>query len=290
MADVTISQLGTGTPTTGIVVPWSDGTTTYQAKLSSLITATGDMGSAGIQLPKGTTAQRVNTPGQIRFNSSTNQLEFYNGTSWRVVTNYNADPLVVSLLLVGGGGGGSVGGGDVNWAGGGSGSGGGGVLSTGNVSITNSALVTIGQGGLGAQTYNVQASNGTATYVAGVSAYGGIGGYSGPQASGTSSGGNSLGGQGYPGGSGGVVVSVGYCGGGGGGAGGPGANCIQSGSGVGAAGGVGTSAFSIIGAATNTGQNVGGIYYYAGGGGGAGIYGDAAGGAGGGGAASGGRV
>jgi len=87
MADVTISQLGVGTPTTGIVVPWSYGTTTYQAKLSSLITAQGDMGTVGIQLPKGTTSQRVNVEGMLRYNSSFKAMEYFDGTNWNLVGN-----------------------------------------------------------------------------------------------------------------------------------------------------------------------------------------------------------
>jgi len=85
MADVTISQLGLGTPTTGIVVPWSDGTNTYQAKLSSLITATGNMGTGHIQLPVGTTEQRSNTPsdGALRYNSTIKALEFYSNGAWK---------------------------------------------------------------------------------------------------------------------------------------------------------------------------------------------------------------
>ena len=89
MADTTISQLTQGTPTTGIVLPYTDGTTTYQAKLSSLITATGDMGAGGIQLPIGTTDQRPIAPtnGMMRFNSTKGSLEVYYGGTWLILAS-----------------------------------------------------------------------------------------------------------------------------------------------------------------------------------------------------------
>lgn len=41
------------------------------------------------QLPAGTTAQRPGNPqvGMIRFNTTLNQTEFYNGTSWIAIDN-----------------------------------------------------------------------------------------------------------------------------------------------------------------------------------------------------------
>ena len=120
MADVTISGLGHGTPTTGIILPWSDGTTTYQAKLSSLITAQGDMGTGSIQLPKGTGLQR-GTPisGALRFNTGLGALEFYDGTNWQTINSVNANR--VQVLAVGGGGGGGGGSDDSPGGAGGSG-------------------------------------------------------------------------------------------------------------------------------------------------------------------------
>jgi hypothetical protein len=43
-----------------------------------------DSSTGGLYLPVGTTAQRPASPvtGQIRFNSTTNAVEVYNGTSW----------------------------------------------------------------------------------------------------------------------------------------------------------------------------------------------------------------
>ena len=39
-------------------------------------------GTGGIQLPKGTTAQRVNTEASLRYNSETDLPEYYNGNQW----------------------------------------------------------------------------------------------------------------------------------------------------------------------------------------------------------------
>lgn len=43
-----------------------------------------DSATGGLFLPTGTTAQRPASPatGQIRFNSTTNAVEVYNGTAW----------------------------------------------------------------------------------------------------------------------------------------------------------------------------------------------------------------
>jgi hypothetical protein len=43
-----------------------------------------DSATGGLFLPVGTTAQRPASPvtGQIRFNSTTNAVEVYNGTAW----------------------------------------------------------------------------------------------------------------------------------------------------------------------------------------------------------------
>ena len=45
-----------------------------------------------IVLPSGTTAQRVNTAGALRFNSSLGNLEFYDGSSWKRVRLLEAAP------------------------------------------------------------------------------------------------------------------------------------------------------------------------------------------------------
>ena len=70
-------------------------------------------------VPLGTTAQRpTGATGMVRFNTTTNKLEVYNGTEWKVV-NFQADPFGLSYLIIGGGG---AGGG--NYRGGGGGAGG----------------------------------------------------------------------------------------------------------------------------------------------------------------------
>ena len=48
-------------------------------------------GTENIVLPTGTTAQRPGSPvaGMVRFNSSMNLLEFWDGTNWRPVTGYS---------------------------------------------------------------------------------------------------------------------------------------------------------------------------------------------------------
>jgi len=51
-------------------------------------------GTTGIDLPEGTTAQRVNTTGTLRFNSDTGLSEYYTGTVWKVVDN----PPTVALI------------------------------------------------------------------------------------------------------------------------------------------------------------------------------------------------
>lgn len=40
--------------------------------------------TGGLQIPQGTTAQRPTTPlvGSLRLNTTTNQYELFNGTSW----------------------------------------------------------------------------------------------------------------------------------------------------------------------------------------------------------------
>ena len=46
-----------------------------------------DLGTEGTRIASGTTAQRGSTAGQVRFNNQTNQLEYYNGSAWRQITD-----------------------------------------------------------------------------------------------------------------------------------------------------------------------------------------------------------
>ena len=63
---------------------------------TGIITATSFVGSGtnGIKLPVGTTAQRVNTTGTIRYNSTLELPEYYNGSAW---ISIDSPPLVTSV-------------------------------------------------------------------------------------------------------------------------------------------------------------------------------------------------
>jgi len=143
MADISISQISQGTPTTGIVVPWSDGASTYQAQLSSLLTATGDIGTAAIQIPKGTTSQRPasSANGMLRMNTTTNSLEAYYDNNWITISSL----LPYTIYLWGAGGGGGTAGG---WGYGAAGGGGG--FASGDINLPAGTALTlvVGQGGI----------------------------------------------------------------------------------------------------------------------------------------------
>jgi hypothetical protein len=53
-------------------------------------------GTDGIKLPVGTTAQRVDEQAQIRFNSSTNLAEYYNGSEWKSI---DAPPVITGFTI-----------------------------------------------------------------------------------------------------------------------------------------------------------------------------------------------
>lgn len=67
-------------------------------------------GTEGVVLPIGSTAQRVDTTGEIRFNSSLSSAEYYNGTAWvslvastgGTVTSIDATQPVAGLTITGG--------------------------------------------------------------------------------------------------------------------------------------------------------------------------------------------
>ena len=42
-------------------------------------------GTSGVKLPEGTSAQRVDEAGQLRFNITTNLAEYYDGTVWKAI-------------------------------------------------------------------------------------------------------------------------------------------------------------------------------------------------------------
>src|SRR5210317_1490547 len=56
-------------------------------------------GTTGVKLPEGTTAQRVNEQGQLRFNTNTNLAEYYDGTDWKPI---DAPPTITGFTLDGG--------------------------------------------------------------------------------------------------------------------------------------------------------------------------------------------
>ena len=59
--------------------------TTSNADIDLIPNGTGQIvggGTSGIKLPIGTTAQRVNTEGLLRYNSQTNKPEYYDGNNW----------------------------------------------------------------------------------------------------------------------------------------------------------------------------------------------------------------
>lgn len=233
-----------------------------------------------LDLPKGTTAQRPASPqpGNMRYNTTTNQTEIYNGVGWTVVTNqvYSFD----YVMVAGGGGGGS------GYGPGGGGAGG--LLSAASVTAYpgDSYAFVVGAGGAGGTGgvhTNMSGTTGSNTtgfsltalggggggsgnsddvdgYVNGKSGgSGGGGGYystnSGTGNPGNHPGGSGTSGQGYAGGNGSyTAASSSQAGGGGGGAGAAGAGVSANQAG---AGGVGY-------------QWSNGSYYAGGGGGGCG--------------------
>jgi hypothetical protein len=99
-------------------------------------------GTGAAQIPVGTAAQQpTGAAGYIRLNTTTNNLEYHNGTSWYAITAVNTAVYDVSYLVVAGGGGGGG-----SWGGGG---GAGGFRTASGFSITSgtSYTVTVGAGG-----------------------------------------------------------------------------------------------------------------------------------------------
>lgn len=166
--DTTTGSLGVGVDGNG---PTSNLHVVGDAFVSSNLTVSGFVGTSetgALTVPYGTTAQQpTGVSGMIRFNTTTNKLEVYNGTQWQSLGGVNAiggtitsaDGYTihtftsasgtftvlsggeVEYLVVAGGGGGGAG-----VAGGG---GAGGML-TGNMTLTpDQYTITIGGGGVG---------------------------------------------------------------------------------------------------------------------------------------------
>ena len=188
------------------------------------------------QVPSGTTAQRPATPatGMIRYNTTNQILETYNGAAW-IDLGITGASYNIEYLIVGGGGGGGGGQGGEGSAGGG---GAGGVLD-GSVSITPAVnySIVIGGGGNGSSgDTGANGTNSTAFSLTAIGGGGGAQGSAGGQTAGSS--GGSGGGSGYYGNTAGSGTSgQGYAGGtspntpgggGGGGAGGVGNNSTSA--------------------------------------------------------------
>ena len=213
-------------------------------------------------VPLGTTAQRpTGATGMVRYNTTTNKLEAYNGTSWKSL-RFSADPFSLSYLVIGGGG---AGGG--NYRGGGGGAGGyrtnwnsenqGGGQSSGSTFTVNpdaspSYSIVVGAGGAGAS--NTHGGDGGQSKFDTITSDGGGGGGHYSSTDGRDSPGNgSGGGGGSPSRAGGSSGTYGYdggtggpdnqqCGGGGGGA----AAAGQNGGNSGTSGDGGTALASTI--------------------------------------------
>ena len=268
------------------------------SEYDSTSTAEGSFsGTGALTLPIGTTEQQpTGVAGMIRFNSTSNRLEVYNGTAWQGLGGVNATQSAGSgtTTTIGGykihtftstGTLNVIAGGEIDYlvvAGGGAGghdhggAGGAGGMLTGQLTLTSqSYVITVGDGG--APVYVAAGGNGSNSTALGLTAIGGGGGGKGYGASGTgqagtngSTGGSGGGGgpfhvggageseQGNTGGNG-MSYSIAGHGGGGGGGGGTGGNA----SGLVSAANQGISGAGGIGTASSiTGTSV----IYAGGG------------------------
>lgn len=247
-------------------------------------------GTTALTIPVGTTGERpTGATGMIRYNTTDNVVETYNGTVWIAVGDQSVPYTVESLVIAGGGGGGSNytvydAGGGGGGAGGyrssvvGESSGGGGPAES-VITLTPRTVytVTVGAGGAGAVT-NVggKGANGSNSVFASITSVGGGGGGTSAnsslpdQAAGASggsgggattwqstnrSGGSGTTNQGYSGGDT-NFTGTDYAGSGGGGAGAVGAANIND---AGGFGGAGVSS-SINGTATTRAGGGGGGY------------------------------
>lgn len=199
MADTTISGLPSIAATGNTIIPVSINNVTYQTSTSSVVDTIG-LRNDYIKLPVGSTAQRPSSPslGAIRYNTSLNCFEGWNGTNWSqfaqpfsaiggtVTTatiggvNYRIHTFITSnsfiatgqgaveYFLVGGGGSGgrSRGGG-----------GGGGGIATGAIILpAGTYSISIGSGGAVPGGNDLPGKNGENTTFNGIIALGGGGG------------------------------------------------------------------------------------------------------------------
>jgi len=217
MADVTISQLTPGTPSTSAVLPYSQSGTTNSSTVANLGLALGVGGGTGaITIPSGTTAQRPVSPvvGMLRFNTTLNTFEGWNGIAWApfagtfsatggdevftyssggitykvhkfTTATINSSLVVtgtdkaVDILIVGGGGGGGYATSSYAAAGGGAGS----LLYAAGYILTagvyNVYVGAGGTGGIASSTSSAQGNNGENSSFGSIIANGGGGGGAG---------------------------------------------------------------------------------------------------------------
>lgn len=190
-------------------------------------------------IPSGTTAQRPVSPvtGYLRFNTTINAAEVWNGTVWERVADQGSSYFVDYLIIAGGASGGTNGSG----SGGPGGGGAGGYISTRAYAVSVGAAfsLVVGAGGAGKTgTGTGQAGNsGSNSSGFGLTAIGGGAG-AGAGSSGGVSGGSGGGGN-YTNGGGSGTAGQGFAGGAGDGGGGGGAGAAGAAGGSGGAGGNG---------------------------------------------------
>ncbi len=142
--------------------------------------------------PKGTTAQRSVSPeaGYIRFNTTDNVMETYDGTEWKVLDNVSVPYQIDYLVVAGGGGGAGIDGGGVG------GGGAGGLLQGTNYNLTpeTSYTITVGSGGA----YGTGGSKGVDSTFSTITSIGGGGGVSRTGLASNNNGGSGGGASEYP--------------------------------------------------------------------------------------------
>lgn len=105
--------------------------------------------TGAVRLPVGTTAQRPGSAnnGDLRFNTDTSLVEYYDGSNWIEFDVFNPDAVTVEYLAIGGGGSGNYGYRDVNQYYSGGGGGAGEVLESSNSFILGTTYtITVGAG------------------------------------------------------------------------------------------------------------------------------------------------
>ncbi len=203
----TVSNVAVGgeLAVTGNVVVSKDLTVTEELVASANVAVSGFVGTSGtgaLTVPSGTTAQLPSTGlavGMIRFNTTVNKLQVYDGTAWQSIGGISATGGTVTevggyrihtftsdgtftvtsggdvdyLVVAGGGGGGGSAGSGASGAGGGAG----GMLASSTTISASTFAITVGAGGGGAGgTVDTQGTNGSNSSFSTFIATGGGGG------------------------------------------------------------------------------------------------------------------